>query len=326
MNLNLYDKDLNRIAIIGSQYISCFWSEGYNTIENFAMELLATDEYKKKVRTDCYVGRSDRKTLMVIKTVEASNGIIVASGKQAGRVLDDVSFIGTIESGSMIDTSIKNAYNNSNKYHNLQFGDTGLQIPYSHQISNKSMLELCTTMCQSEDAGFKVERSNGVLLASFYQPEYNPNLVFSEKFGNISIDSLSLSDENLKNYAIVLGAGEGEERAKVIVDFTDGNDRRELIVDAKDIQKEDGESEESYNSRLTARGVEKLLEKQKTFSCAFTPILADFGVKYDLGDILTIYLTDYGISLRARVSRFTQKAQKNKTNTTVEVGKITVLR
>ena len=83
MNLDLYDKDLNRIAIIGEQYISCLWSEGYNTIENFSLELVETEEYMKKVRSDCYVGRADRKTLMVIKTVEITNGKIVASGKQS---------------------------------------------------------------------------------------------------------------------------------------------------------------------------------------------------------------------------------------------------
>lgn len=326
MNLNLYDKDLNRISIIGSQYISCLWSEGYNTIEQFTIELIATDEYKKKVRTECYVGRDDRKTLMIIKTVQIANGIIVASGKQAGRVLDDVSFVGTIESGSMIDTSIKNAYNGSNRYHNLEFANTDLQIPYKHQISNKSILELCTIMGQSEDVGFKTERNNGILFVSFYQPKYNPNLVFSDKFGNISIDSISLSAENLKNYAIVLGEGDGENRKRIDVDLTNGNERRDLIVDAKDIRKGQSETDESYNSKLASRGVEKLLEHQNTFSCAFAPYAKDFGVKYDLGDILTLYLTDYGITLQARVSRFTQKSQKNEITTKIEVGQITIKR
>ena len=326
MNLNLYDNDLNRIAIIGSQYISCLWSEGYNTIENFTMELVATDEYKKKIRSDCYVGRNDRKTLMVIKTVEIANGKIVASGKQAGRVLDDVSFIGTIELGSMIDTSIKNAYNNGNKYRNLEFADTNLQIPYNHQISNKSILKLCETMCQSEDVGFRVIRNNGTMYTEFYRPEYNPNFVLSEKFGNLSIDSVSISTEKLKNYAIVLGEGEGENRNKVYVDSTNGEERRDLIVDASDIQKEENETDESYNSRLVARGIEKLLENQQTFSCAFSPHVKDFGVKYDLGDILTVYLTDYGLTLQSRVSRFTQKSQNNKIETTIEVGQITIKR
>ena len=326
MNLDLYDKDLNRIAIIGEQYISCLWSEGYNTIENFSLELVETEEYRKKVRSDCYVGRADRKTLMIIKTVEITNGKIVASGKQAGRVLDDVAFIGTIASGSMIDTSIKNAYNSSNKYNKLEFADTNLGVKYQIQISNKSILELCTTMCQSSDVGFKVTKDNGSLLASFYKPLRKSNLVFSEKFGNIIVNSISMSTENLKNYAIVLGAGEGDNRAKVYVDKTNGEDRRYLIVDANDIQPEENETTESYNGRLSARGVEKLLENQRTFSCSFTPYANDFGTKYDLGDVLTLFLTDYGIKLESRVSKITQKSQNNKMETNIEVGKITIRR
>jgi hypothetical protein len=326
MKLNLYDKNLNRIAIIGQQYISCLWSEGYNTVENFTLELAATDEYKKKVRPDCYVGRDDRKTLMVVKTVQTNGDKIVASGKQAGRVLDDVSFIGTIESGSMIDTSIKNAYNNSNKYYGLEFSNSDLKIPYNHQISNKSFLDLCTTMCQSEDLGFRVVRSNRTLLVEFYQPEYNQNLVFSENFGNVSVNSVSMSTETTKNYAIVLGAGDEENRRIVYVDKTHGQDRREIIIDAKDIQMEENETEESYNSRLVARGVEKLLEKSGTYSFSFTPHKMDFGVKYDLGDILIVYLSDYGLKLQARVSKFTQKSQNNKMDTTINVGQITIKR
>ena len=326
MNLNLYDADLNRIAIIGGQYISCLWKEGYNTIGNFSLELVATDEYKKKVSADCYVGRSDRKTLMVIKTVESSNGRIIASGKQATRVLDDVSFVGTIESGSVIDTSIKNAYNKSNKYRNLEFADTSLGVKYPHQISHKSFLVLCQTMCQSEDVGFRAVRDNGLVKVEFYQPKEKENLVFSEKFGNLSVDSVVTSTENYKNYAIVLGQGEGENRIAVHVDLTNGQERRDLIVDADDLQLEDGETTESYKSRLYARGIEKLLERTKTFLCEFEPYSNDFGAKYDLGDILKIYLTDYGITLKARVSEFSQKSQNNKTTTTIKVGEITIKR
>lgn len=326
MNLNLYDADLNRISIIGDQYISCLWKEGYNTVGNFSLELVATDEYKKKVSTDCYVGRSDRKTLMVIKTVESSNGRIVASGKQATRVLDDVSFIGTIESGSVIDTSVKNAYNNSSKYRNVEFAETDLGVKYPHQISHKSFLELCQIMGQSEDVGFRAVRDSGVVKIEFYQPDENENLVFSEKFGNLSVDSVSTSTENYKNYAIVLGMGDGKNRIVVNVDLTNGRTRRDLIVDADDLQLEDGETTESYKSRLYARGIEKLLEHTKTLLCKFEPNSNDFGVKYDLGDILKIYLTDYGITLKARVSEFSQKSQRNKTTTTIKVGYITIKR
>ena len=77
---------------------------------------------------------------------------------------------------------------------------------------------------------------------------------------------------------------------------------------------------------MTTRGFENFIERTQTFSCAFTPYSSDFGKKYDLGDVLTVYLTDYGITLKARVAKFTQKSQNNRTITEIVVGKITIKR
>lgn len=326
MKLNLYDKNLNRIAIIGDRFISCMWSEGYNTTQSFTVELQETAEYKRKVKPDLYVGRDDRKTLMVIKTVQAKDGKIVASGKQATRCLDDVPFIGTIEAGALLGPSIKGAYDAGDGFEGLSFADTELETACAHQISNKSFLELCEKSCQDTDVGFRAVRSADGIKVEFYQPAVNPNLVFSQTFGNLTINSILLSTENLKNHAIVLGEGEGDARCRVEVDLSGGAQKRSLIVDARDLIRQEGETDDSYNARLTARGVEKLLDKQGTWECAFTPLAKDFGTRYDLGDILTVLLPDYGIRLQARVSRFTQKTQKNKTTTSIEVGTITITR
>ena len=326
MNLNLYDHDLNRIATIDNRFVSCLWSEGYNTTQDFCLELVETEEYKRKVRPDCYVGRTDRRTLMVIKSVEVRNGHIVATGKEAKRVLDDVAFIGTIPSGSNVDTAIKNTYNKSNQYHKLVFTDSDLGVAYNHQISHKSILQLCETMGQDTDIGFRSVRDGEQISVDFYQPTLNPNLIFSRTFGNLSDVEFSTSIDNYKNYAIVLGEGEGADRVRVDVDRTYGSERRDLIVDAKDILPEEGETEDEYKARLTARGVEKLLERTQTLKTAFLPYAGDFGTRYDLGDILTVCLPDYSMTLQARVSRFTQKSQGNATETTIEVGKITVRR
>lgn len=326
MNLNLYDKDLNRIAIIGGQYISCLWSEGYNTVENFTLELIATDEYKKKIRPDCYVGRNDRKTLMVIKGVRIADGKIVATGKQATRVLDDVVFVGTIPAGRHIDTSLKQAYEATTKYHNVQVLEGTTGIKYDHKISNKTMLQLYQAVCQGTDTGFRAVRNGNTIQVELYNPAKNPNLIFAEKYGNLTMDEISLSTEPHKNYCIVLGMATENGRVRVDVDLTAGAERREMIIDARDIQREDGETEVEYTERLTARGFEKLLEQQQIFSVAFTPFANDFGKKYDLGDILTVYLSDYALKLEARAARFTQKSQNNRTDTTVDVGQITIRR
>lgn len=324
MNLNLYNEDLQRMSIIGTNFVSCLWSEGYNTTEDFTLEVLATKEYKSKLKPDCYVGRADRKTLMVVKSIQIVGNRIIATGKQATRVLDDVAFIGTLPEGSIIDISVKSAYNDSSKFHNLEFASTNLGVKYDQQISHKSFLEICTIMCQNKDVGLKVIRRNGGLVAEFYKPELKSNAKLSESFGNVKVNNIILSTENYRNYAIVLGEGEEENRIRVDVDLTNGEKRREIIVDARDVQQEDGETVAQYKKRLYARGVEALLAQQKTWECAILPSEKEFGSKYDLGDMVDIVLNEYDIKLNARISRFTQTQQRNQIETIVEIGNITI--
>lgn len=326
MNLNLYDNQMNRTAIIGGRFISAFWSEGYNTTEPFTLELQATEEFKQKVRPDCYVGRDDRETLMVIKTVQIRDGKVIASGQQAARCLKDVPFVGIIEKDCQVAEAIRAAYEGGEGYEGFTFAESAPEAVYGHQISDKSILELCEIMSQNTDLGFRVVRSGKNIRVEFYRPEENPNLKYSETLGNLTVDSLLLSTENLKNHAIVLGTGEGDERSRAEVDMSGGGQKLSLIVDARDITREESDTDDSYQEKLLARGAEKLTEKRKTWECVFTPLASDFGKRFDLGDILTVILTGYSMKLKARVSRFTQVEQNNQTQTTIEVGEITIVR
>ncbi len=326
MKLNLYDKFLNRISIIEGRYVSAVWSEGYNTTQPFTLDVLATEEYKKKVKPDCYVGRDDRKTLMVIKTVWVKSGHIVATGKQASRCLDDVTCETIIQAGSNLANSIKAAYEASFKFENIEFRTQELDVVYEHQISNKSCLSLMETMCQETDTGFRVVRDGKKLIAEFYKPSVNPNRILSERYGSLKVDTITMSTENLKNYAVVLGEGEGEDRYRVYVDLSEGGQKRAIFVDARDLRREDEEDDSSYSARLYARGVEKLLEQKGTWECAMNPLPQEFGNLYDLGDVITVLLPDYDMKLQARIMRFTQQSQNNVTKTTLEIGRITIVR
>ncbi|MBR2422614.1 MAG: hypothetical protein IKB09_09760 [Oscillospiraceae bacterium] len=326
MRLSLYNENMKRIAIIGERFVSVLWSEGYNEIQTFTLELQETEEFKKKVRPDCFVGRDDRKTLMVIKAVHVKNGKVVAYGKQAARCLDDVPFVGTIEKDTQVAAGIRSAYEQGEGYRGISFADSDLQDLYGHQISNKSILELCETMCPDADMGFRAVRHGKEIRIEFYKPEEKPNLKYSQMLGNVTVDSVMLSTENLKNHVIVLGDGEGEERTRVEIDNSDGGQKLSLIVDARDIIREESDTDESYQEKLTARGNEYLLERTKTWECLFTPLTADFGNRFDLGDILTVMLPDFDMKFRTRVTRFTQVEQDNLTKTTIEVGNITIVR
>lgn len=326
MNLNLYDSKLNRIAIIGGRFVSCMWSEGYNTTQPFTLELQATEEYKTKVKPDCYIGRDDRKTLMVLKTVQVKDGHVIASGKEAKRCLDDVVCESSIKAGSNLASSIKAAYDASAKFENIEFAEQTLNVNYDHQISNKTCWELCETMCQDTDTGYRVVRSGKQILVEFYKPVADANRILAEKYGSLKVGSITLSTETKKNYAVILGEGEGENRYRVHIDLSDGEQKRGVIVDARDVQREEDEDDAYYEQKLYARGYEELLGTKGTWECALNPLPQEFGTLYDLGDVITVLLPDYGMKLQSRITRFTQQSQNNIIETILEVGDITITR
>ena len=325
MRISIYDKELNRVDIIESRFVSCLWAEGYNTTGSFSLELQESESHKRNVRPGYFVGRTDRKALMVITTVEAKDGKIVATGKTADRLLQDVSFVGKIDAGANVDTAVINAYNNSSKCVDLDFEETDLGVAYDEPIENVSILEMAQTMAQSKDVGFRVTKNGNRLLAGFYQPSNENPYRLAKVFGNVDVQSIVLSIENLKNYAIVLGTDSNDKTVRVDVDETNGYDRKEIIVDSGETPK-DGESTNQFKERLKSIGHETLNGHRKTWSANFSPIETDFGKKYDLGDFVLLTLPDYGLRFMARVTRFQEIEQNNSSNVTISVGEITIVR
>lgn len=326
MNLNLYDEAGKRIAIIENNFVSLLWNEGYNTVESFVLEVQKTDEFKEKIKVNRFVGRTDRKSLMIIKTVEITADTIRASGKQASRIFDDVAFIGTVYADANIALAIADGYEWSNKYPNAIIDPSGLYEMASFQMGNASILEFCKQYGQDADFGFRTVRKGTAYQLEFYKPNAEKTPVFSEKYGNLTVSGIDMSEEAYKNCAIVLGEGSGEDRARVIVDNSNGGQRYELVIDARDIQQEEGETYTEYLERLRERGREKLQECNKTWNCTFEPFEGEFGTKFDLGDMVTVLLPEYGLKIVARITKVSQKAQNNQIKTTLTVGELTIKR
>lgn len=159
---------------------------------------------------------------------------------------------------------------------------------------------------------------------------------FGTDVGNIQNVSVSSGTTDFKNVAVVAGAGEGTGREVRIVSLgnVSGENRRELYVDARDLQREyqvatpTGEVDEKgnpiysyetktytdaeYNAMLDARGMEKLAEYLKTFSitCDIVQNNILYGVDYFLGDRMPVKLPEYGIYASARISSVTMIYEK----------------
>lgn len=323
MRISIYNPDLVKVADIGDRFISCLWKEEYNTDGAFSLELRATDAYKKNITPDCYAKRQDRPGLMLIRSVNVSGSTMVLSGKSAAAVLEDVAFIGSTTADATIAATLKDAYDGSTGYQNVTFTESNLPDTYGDVIENKSMHELLTAMCSAADMGYRAVKNGSEIELQLYKPGVNENARFSHFLGNLKDPEVNVSTSGYKNYAIVVGKTSGGAVKRVDVDWSDGQRHREIIISGQ--SQSSDESSTAFEARLRSIGENKLAESLRELNCSFVPSAAGFGSSFDLGDIATIILEDYGIKLQARIISFSEKSQNNKTETTIEVGTPTII-
>lgn len=129
-------------------------------------------------------------------------------------------------------------------------------------------------------------------------------MLFSSAYGNIKLGSENYSySNNYKNYAYVAGMSVNGSRTIVSVDMTDGKeDIKELWVDARDLQKEDGQSDQAYKNILITRGKEKLAKYQKKESVEFEAGAVDAK----LGDKCEYINKKLGIRAEGRITEISE--------------------
>lgn len=154
-------------------------------------------------------------------------------------------------------------------------------------------------------------------------------VIFSTDLEDILSSSYYTNDENVKTVALVAGEGEGPNRAQIVSgnNASSGFERKELYVDAKDLQseiqrttvEEDGRettetvtiNRDEYNDMLNDRGMEKLAEHTTSESFeAKMRVIGDvqyvYGVHYDKGDKVIIQDTELGVQVIAKITEVSE--------------------
>ena len=321
---NVYDKDLNRIGTIET-WVSLFWQEGYNTVGTFVIECQQTKDVAKLLKVGNYIGRGDFKTLCFIRSVEVRDHLIVANGHPAVNILGERVSTAVIKNQNA-EEAMRSLVANMSPWECVEVGElAGITEKFERQISDKTLLEYCEEIAAEIDAGFRFrfDKANKKLLFEVYKPVKNENLVFATKFGNLAEIIYSETDNQFKNVAVVAGAGEGDARTTVTVGnlTASGAARREMYVDARNVQFEEGEAEEAYKTRLENEGLEKLAAQIKIENLSAEINSDDFGKRYNLGDVVTCILDDLGVKLDTRIIGFSYTSQNNQAITELEFGK-----
>ena len=160
----------------------------------------------------------------------------------------------------------------------------------------------------------------------------NQPIIFSKKFENLATENYSFDTSTYRNMALIGGQGEGIERFYTIAgDNVSGANRYELFVDARQISKtyeneETGENAEytdaEYAKILKSEGTQKLSEYAKVeeytgeIDLSISPY--QYGIDFELGDIVTVESTDLNIYINVRIVSITKVQDENGYTLSVE--------
>lgn len=323
-----------------NQYDSLIWSNKFNGYASFGLWAPITEEnseYFKKGNI-LWCGGDNAAVIEIVKSTVDDEGTKTFNVK--GRTLEMI----------LTTRIIWGAYNASNKYASTVMYEivnqncvnptnTSRKIPYlecaedenigdkiSIQKTGGEVYATLNAIAASSDIGFNVlfrpkeKKFIFKVVAgvdrTIEQSEVDP-VEFSTDLEDILSSSYYTNNQDEKSVALVMGEGEGASRKSKISgdNTTEGFNRRELYVDARDIQSEslneDGTittlTPEEYDAALVNRGNDKLAECKttETFEAqirVFGDVQYEFGKDYQKGDKVTVRDRQLGVVMSARIT------------------------
>lgn len=337
MELYVLNKDFEIIDFIDT-FSSLEWVKRYFDTGDFVLNTVADLKTVKTLQRRNYLVREDDESIMIIEKInlvtsaEYGNKIVV-SGKSIESILARriVWTQTNSRSGETAEEFVRRLINENainpadlkRKIPKLKLGALrGFNDPIVKQVTGDNLLNAVMTICQAYDYGFKITmNSEGALVFDLYRGEdrsynqsANPYVVFSNDFDNIINTEYEYDETNIANVALIGGEGEGTDRKYQSIGDSEGFNRYELFVDAKDISSNDGKiAVPEYNKLLVERGNEKIAEK--TFVESYsgeveTALTYKYKEDYNLGDTVQV-TNEYGMEATPRVIEIIESENEN---------------
>ena len=319
MIISFYDKNLELITVI-SRWVSLLGVNTYNTMGAFTLELRNNSNISRLMKDFFYCTiDNDDENPYIVMSAQSVDGSIVFTGFPCTYIFSKRAST-TVINNKNAEQAMKSLVDGMTPWDNLTTAPIqGLTDVFNNQISDKQMLEYLQGIGQATDTGFKVVKEGKNLVFKCFKPSVNNNVKYATSLRNVANLEYFKSDNDYYNVAIVAGAGEGSNRVTVtaMIGNPTGTDRRELYVDARNEQPEEGETTNAYKQRLTQIGLQKLTETLKVETLHFLVKESD-DVK--LGDIINVSLDEFDIGIQARVVEEQILNENNTTVRTISVG------
>lgn len=314
----IYNKDLGLVHAI-SGFESLMRTRRYRNPGEFKLRVPATPDIIAACFAGYFMVFSDDKSAYLIESVDPDinhpNDYAIVSGRDL-KGLYDYRVVWKMQtvSGTMWNRMYwllhYNAVDPAYAIRKLPYvqdleleGDDKGDSEEKSQYTGDNLLTACTGILGSGSCGWRSELDVDAqtIRNIFYSgSDKTESVVFNDVIGNLSSVEYAYSIQGSANAALVGGEGEGTARKyqAVEIDSSSGLDRREIYVDARDLQststdaagKETKLTESQYIAALQARGKEKLAEKQpeRALSFEFNNSAFVYGTHYELGDLVTV--------------------------------------
>lgn len=319
------------------EYNSLLWIERYNEPGEFELITVANEKMFNMLQKDYYIWNKSSEMVCIIETIEITIDVekgyeLKVSGRSLESILDRriiweqsrfVSFL-PYAVRRMLNENVITPSDTERTISDFIYQETSDEIVnkkrVSRQYTGDNLLEVIQELCDEAKVGFKVRlNDNNQFVFSLYRgtdrsyaQETESWVIFSPDFDNI-INSVELDSNQLyKNIALVAGEGEGAERRKLVVgDDRYDLDRREIFVDARDLQSETSNGsvipDDVYNASLKSRGEKELSDYVvlKAFEGQLeTTQMFQYGRDFFMGDIVQL-VNKFKVESRVRVTEIT---------------------
>lgn len=326
----IMDQDFNLVGVIDA-YDSLIWTERYDRAGDFELQIAATPQTIGMLQIDYYLYLEESEKVMIIEAIRLTTDFergnyLKVTGRSLEAILerrivwDQTTLDGYLQGQirKLLNDNIISPSDSERAISNFKMENSTdvviTQTQINSQYTGDNIFTVICSICRDLGLGFKVTLSslnefvfklyNGVDRS--YNQDENNYVVFSPNFDNLINSEFVDNKVSYRTIGLIAGEGEGAERIKVPVAATHdtGLERREVFIDARDIQSDEEMELEEYLAILAQRGFEKMsdMKELNEFSGSMDTTLSfKYGRDFFLGDIVQVE-NEYGIQATCRVT------------------------
>lgn len=320
-----------------SQFESLIWPDKYCGVSNFELWAPITESNTELLKTGniIWAGGDNAAIIEIITASLDEDGAMKydVKGSSLEKLLGSRIVWGTYNAQNKVASTVmyelvaQNCVSPSNANRKIPFlecaSDASLGGKISYQQTGGEVIESLDAIAEVTELGYDIifkpkekklvfEVVQGV--DRTIEQSTNDPVMFSTDLDDILSSSYYTNSEDLKTVAWVQGEGEGAARTSVTAGESSGKGlaRKELYVDARDLQSESSSDDETltpeeYNKVLVQRGNEKLDDTKVTESFeaqlrVFGDIQYVYGEDYNKGDKVTVKDDVLGVIVSARIT------------------------